>query len=1043
MKEYLNLISPSEKKRTRLTFFMLSMLLIVTCIVCPGALYAQQTKIKVTGIVTDTRGDVLTGVSIVEKGTTNGVVTDVDGNYSILVPSNGTLCFSYIGFKPVEKGITGQRIMRVQLEEGSEELEEVVVVAYGIQKKATMTGAVAAIATKDIKQSPSANLAVTLTGRLPGLFAQQVTGLPGNDQTNLFLRGRGTVNGSSPLILVDGVERELITIDPNEVETVSILKDASSTALFGVRGANGVILVTTKRGTEATPTIGFTAEVGMQGFTRSPSSVDSYTWAQLKNEAWHNDNPNPTSVQTPPYSKYALERYRLRDDPEAYPDNDWSSMLMKDWTMQQRYNLNINGKTDKVRYFINVGYLSQDGQFKIDPGLKEYDPSLSMERYNFRSNIDLKLNKYGTSTFLNAAGYLEKLNGPYVGGNYDSATASNQILDRLLNYWPSTVAGPLTPEGEVLVGTGNYGESPWAFLNRSGYRKETRASITASWGMEQDFSFITKGLSAKLMVSFDSKSYHYLNGVKTYQYWNQVVVPDAEGGKDQISYVRVRPDIDNTPINTNISAQFQSFYEVQLQANYNRVFGKHTVAGLILFQQQALIKPKEALPFNVRGLAARMTYSFDDRYIAEVNAGYNGSEQFAKGHRYGFFPSFSVGWNIHNEHFFKPLTPVVNRFKIRGSYGTVGNDMLGSRRFLYLDEIKRAGDGFSGSLGHGSQIAENFFGRPDVQWEIAKKGNLGIEMDFLNDFALVVDLFKDRRDNVLIYRESLPSIIGVPSNQIAPANIGIVTNKGYEFELNYKKVINKDLSFLLKGNFNYTDNKILFCDEISLGDEYAYPYRKTGFQIDQQFGYQVLGYYASQEEIDEVGIPVEGKMLRPGDFKYLDVNGDKIISDKDRIPIGESSVPKYNWGAGASITYKDFDLSFLFQGAFKVTGMTGIWEMNNFRDIHKYAWTQERATSGDEIRFPALSLSTSASETQNSFFIQDKSFVRLKNLELGYNLPKSVLEKVKIRKIRLYVNGLNLFTLDKLKTDDWDPELAALGSYPVYRVFNVGANVTF
>ncbi|MET7000369.1 TonB-dependent receptor [Chitinophaga defluvii] len=1000
---------------------------------------SNAVPIDVTGQITDEKGTPMPGVTIRVKGSSKGVATDEKGMFKLNVEKGNVLEISFIGYQKQEITVMSDAPLKVSMTLDQGQMNEVVVVAYGTQKKVTLTGAVATIKTKEIKQSPAANLAVTLAGRLPGLFAQQTSGEPGRDATYLFMRGRGTLNSAAPIILVDGVERELTSIDPNEVETVSILKDASSTALFGVRGANGVILVTTKRGTETTPTISFTAETGFQTFTRWPSQVDGYNWATLKNQAWKNDNPHPEVNDAPPYSDYALERFRLQDWPEVYPNNNWRDKLMNTWVPQTRYNLNLNGKGGNVAYFVNVGFLDQRGQWKIDPSVTDYDPTQFMKRYNFRSNIDATLNKSKTlKTFLNASGYLEKVNGPNA--------SSPEIVDRMLSYWPTVQPGPLTPDGQVLVGSGNLSESPWAYINRTGYRQESRSNLTASWGLEQDLGFLTKGLSTRVMFSFDTRSLYYLNGTKQYQYWVQVIDPNSQtpDGRDVVTYQRTRTDFDNTPLSTASSSNFQSFYEMQWHINYNRRFkDKHEVTGLLLAQQQSLIKPADALPFNVRGLATRLTYAYDNKYLAEFNAGFNGSEQFAKGKRYGFFPSFSAGWNVHHEAFFGNLVKTVSLLKIRGSYGMVGGDQLGNRRFLYLDDIQRGGGSYSANLGRGARINESFFGNPNIKWEVAKKGNVGLELGLFNQLTMGVDIFKERRDNVLIYRGTVPTLIGVSASTLAPANIGVVENKGYEIELNYNKAITKKLSIITKLNLNYADNLILFNDEIQLNEDYAYRYRNTGYQIGQQWGYQVTGFFKDQEEIDKSGLTYQGQYPRPGDFIYADLNADGIIDNRDMMPIGSSTLPKYNWGGAVSITYGNLDVSFLFQGAFKATGQFNPWELDDFRERHLHAWTPERAESGYEILYPALSLRPSSSQTSNTFFNENKSFIRLKNAEIGYNLPASLINKLSIRSVRIYANGLNLFTWDKMVQKDWDPELNNKSAYPVYRVVNFGITAMF
>lgn len=1008
-----------------------------------------QQNIIITGVVMNPEGETLPNVSVVIKGNNSGTTTDADGVFSITVPDEKTiLVFSYVGYESQEVHVGDQKNLNLVLNPTAGSLTDVVVVAYGKQKKISVTGAIASISTKEIKQSPAANLAVTLAGRLPGLTALQRSGEPGRDATALFLRGIGTLNGTSPIILVDGVEREMTYIDPNEVENVTILKDASSTALFGVRGANGVILVTTKRGVSGKPSIGFIYEYGLQGFTRSPSMVNSYDWARLKNEAWANDNPgvDPNDpVNQPPYSEYALDRYMYQEYPEAYPNNNWQKMLFNDYVAQKRYNLNLSGGSEYVQYFVNVGFLDQGGQWKIDPSVQDYDPSSFLKRYNFRSNIDAKLNKKGTlSTFLNAAGYFERVNSPNAN--------TDEIFRRTYSFFPTLLPGPLTPAGEVLIGPGNYNESPWAMINRSGYRQESRNNITASWGMKQNLDFITEGLSAKFMASFDTRTIYALTASKNYQRWIQVIDPNTPNheGMDSVQYQRVLLDVENTPLSIGSGSNFQSFFNFQFTVDYNRVFKqKHAFTGLLLAQQESRIMPNDRIPYNLRGISARVSYTYDSKYMLEFNAGYNGSEQFAKGRRYGFFPTISGGWVISNEEFLKQ-SDVISLLKIRASYGQVGSDRLGGRRFLYMDDIQRVGGGgFSTSLGRGGYISENYLGNPNIMWEIAKKANLGVELGLMNgDLSLTVDLFKERRDNILISRQTIPMVYGIETNRLAPVNMGIVENKGYEIELNYRKAINKDWSVLTKLNFNFARNKVVFSDELQLPEDYAYRYRQTGYRLGQTFGYQLKdGFYNSYDEIAAEGLNYVGFTVRPGDFKYVDTNNDKIIDERDMVPMGYSGVPEFTFGGAFSITYKNFDVSFLLQGNLNVTqplSGNGTMSTSDFRQRHLQAWTAERAAKGEEILYPRLTLGGSSSERDfNAFFLENRSFVRLKNTEIGYRLPLKWVKMIGSNEVRLYANGFNLITWDKMRTKDFDPEVNNSLSYPVYQVFNAGVNINF
>jgi TonB-linked SusC/RagA family outer membrane protein len=994
--------------------------------------------VKITGVVKDKLGNALVGVTIRVIRKETGAITNENGSFSLMAEPTDSLEITYIGYQRQVVAINNQTNLQIALEASAGGLNEVVVVAYGEQKKASVTGAIASIQTKEIKQSPAANLAVTLAGRLPGLTVIQSSGEPGKDATALYLRGQGTLNGQNPVILVDGVERDLSYIDPNEVESVTILKDASSTAMFGVRGANGVILVTTRRGDKGKSQISFTAETGIQDFTRRNSILSAYDWARLKNEAWGNNNPdadpnNPASQ--PPYSDYALERYRLQDDRLRYPDNNWRDMLMYKVVPQTRYNLSISGGGDKVQYFVNVGYLNQAGQWKVDQ--KDYDPSSYLKRYNFRSNIDATLNKAKTlKTFLNVAGYLEKVNSPY----------QNDIFRYINNQFPSILPGPLTPDGEVIIGSGLYTNSPYGMINRSGYIQGTNNNITASWGLQQDLHFITEGLSAKFMASFDTKTAYRLAANRNYEIWTQIMDPNlkATDGRDSVYYTKNGGD--NTPLSLSSAATFESFTNFQFLVNYNRTFSnKHTVTGLLMGQQEQRIRPGDPLPYNLRGFSSRITYGYKNKYYAEFDAGFNGSEQFEKGRRYGFFPSISGAWVISSESFMSQVT-LLDFLKLRASYGSVGNDKLGSKRFLYLDDIQRAGGGYSPSLGRGGTISESYIGNPDIQWEIAKKTNVGLEIGLFNELKITVDVFNESRDNILIARGSVPMLNGVSAGARPPANIGIVKNKGYEIELNYNKRVAKDFTIFSNLNFNYAKNEVVFVDEAEKTADYAARYRQTGYMIGQNFGYIVDGYFKDQDEINAYPAYNIGRIPRPGDFKYKDVNGDKIIDERDIAPVGNAAVPQYTYGAAFGINYKGISISALFQGVARVSKFLsdiGVYETYDFRERMLHAWTPERAASGEEILYPALSTGLSASNLSNTFYLENTSFVRLKNVEIGYTLPANLSAKIGAQLVRIYVNGVNLFTWDKMKTKDYDPEISNSYTYPVYRVFNSGINITF
>lgn len=992
----------------------------------------EQLQQQIGGRVTDSLDTPLPGVSVLVKGTSRGTSTDENGNYQIQANVGEALVFRNVGYVLKEIVVGQQTALDVVLQVEASGLEEVVVVGYGTQKKETVTGAVASVSTKEIKQSPAANLAVTLAGRLPGLTTVQQSGEPGRDLTSLYLRGQRTLNGQAPLILVDGVPRELTYIDPNEVQTVTILKDASATAVFGVRGANGVILVTTRRGTSEKPEISFSSETGVQQFNRLPDPVGSLEYAELSNQAMMNDGFPAFSK----FSQQSIEHYRSQDRPDIYPDNDWMDILTRDNTMQQRLNLNVSGQAKAMRYFVNVGALTQNGLWKT--AQKEYDASSSLKRYNFRSNIDLDLNK-SLHAFLNVAGYLEMKNAP--NPNYGT--------DQLLYYsyiYPATMAGPLTPDGQVLT-TLSESRPPWALINRSGYRQEKNVNVTATYGMEQKLDFITEGLSAKVMASFDVQTIYRVDARQTYQQWVMDLVLD-ENGVEQPKYSR-RDQEENTPLSLSSGSSFMSYFNLQGFLNYNRTFGDHTVTGLLLYQQDEQILNGDRLPFRIMGASSRLTYGYKSKYFAEFNAGYNGSEQFSRGNRFGFFPSISGSWIVTREDFLN-TNNVLTLLKLRASYGRVGNDRLGGARFLYLDNISLGGGGYNPSLYNGQQIDEVLIGNPKLRWEVSQKTNLGIEVGLFDQLDVIVDVFKETTNNMLINRQQISQLFGLSG--IPPVNTGIVKNRGYEIELRYRKNFKSDFGFLANLNFNYAKNNLVYNDEPRRTEGYAYRYRQQGFAIGQQFGYLTDGFWNSQEEIDQSGLSYQiGRgQPRPGDLKYRDINGDQVISEEDIAPILHSAVPQYTFGGSFSLNYKSFDISFLLQGVADVskeyTG-NGIFEnaggANVFFDIHRHAWTPERATSGEEISYPALGSSTNTNHVTNQFFIWDASYLRLKNVEVGYTLPSPVLSKLRLQNLRVYANALNPITWDRLPTKAYDPEISWVLAYPIQRVFNFGINVIF
>lgn len=1026
-------LSVFDKTAVRLSARGIKFMLTVAIMCCSFLTKAQQ-AIRVSGTVTDSLTlQPMQSVTVSIEGGTEGTQTDVNGMYSINAAVNSTLVFQYVGY--ISKKIVieeGAGTLNLSLSPLDREMDQVVVVAYGSQKKISVTGSVVSIQTKEIKQSPTANLAVSLAGRLPGLTSAQRSGEPGRDITQLFVRGMGTVNAAAPIVLVDGVERDLTYVDPNEVASVTILKDASSTAIFGVRGANGVILITTRRGTSEIPEINFSTETSAQTFTRYVEPVNSFEFATLRNLAQTNDGLGAG------YSDDALERFRLQDDPLRYPNTNWRDILLKDYSMQQRFNLNISGASRAMKYFVNAGYLNQGGQFKIEKGLP-YDPGFRLKRYNFRSNIDVQLTKT-TKAFLNIGGYLENRNMPF-GLSWDGlGNPPSLYIMAYMHSLNATVPGPLTPSGEVMT-TSLMNYPAYGQLNRTGYIQQTSNNIMATYGMEQSLENVTKGLSVKAIVSFDSYAINRLQAQKGYEHWEQIILRGTPGmdGKDSV-YYRKTLNEQNTPLSISGSRNFSSLSNIQGYINYNRSFGQHSVTGLLLYQQQRQIIDAQ-LPFNLRGFATRLTYGFKGTYFLEFNAGYNGSEQFAKGRRFGFFPAVSGAWVVSNEKFLAG-NDHISSLKLRGSYGTVGNDRIGGRRFLYLDDIQIGGGGL-GSLASGQRININLLRNEMLQWEVARKVNIGVDVTLWNSVNITVDLFKEKRDNVLINQGTVPVLNGLPANVLPPLNIGVVENKGYEVELGYRKKIGTDLTVFSKVNVSYARNKQLYSDEVLLPEDYAYRYRNTGYRIQQPFAYIVDRYFESQDDINNSPVQnVGGHPSRPGDFKYVDVNKDGVIDVRDQKPYGYSSIPEYTFGAAVNLNYKRFDFSMLFQGVTNVTNFFsgfGYFSSEFYVTRHLESWTEQRAAKNEPIKYPRLTTQPNPNEIYNNFFLSDASYIRLKNVEIGYNF----IFKSWVKGLRIYANGFNLITWDRLPTKDRDPEMLNDITYPNVKIYNIGANITF
>lgn len=1037
-------------------------------VVGTGTALAQQSGKTITGKVLDENNQPMPGVTIIVDGTTNGTMTGSDGTFTLGgVPSGATVIVSCIGYTN-QVLPEGKSNYVVSLVPDSEMLEETVVVAFGQQKKLSVTGAISTVASADLRKTTSTRLDNALAGRVTGLTSMQSGGgQPGVDGATMYLRGAATTNEKSPLIIVDGVERDNIrTIDMNEVESISVLKDASATALYGVQGANGVILIQTRKGQKGKAQLNISVDQSWTSFTKEPSRLHSWEYCELRNEALMN------SGEKAAFSDETIAKFRnplLGLDPSSpdydnqvairkavYCDNDYYRMYLKSNTPQTRANANISGGTDFVNYFVNVGYIHQGGNLNTEsPDYLGYDPQCYMNRLSLRSNLDFHITKNLTAS-LNIASYAENVNMPAVGNLYrgDQSWMITDIIYQSQTILPIS-PGPVTDPrfGDVSDGVVGYNyldRSAYEIINRRGFHTNKRKNLNTQFSVNWDLGeLVTKGLSVNGMAAYDTYNIGVLEGRKKEQVYNVRVDYDSE----TLSYSSNGDKIEPLTMTSSRLSNYQIY--VQGSINYARTFGKHNVTAMATAYRRFWEGTSANIPYNVLGTAARATYSFDDRYLVEGNLGYNGSEQFAPSKRFGLFPSGSIGWIASNESFLKG-NKYLTWLKFRASYGLVGNDSMGGLRFLYQDDNQiQSGNGFVQGLG-GKIVKEGLIGNKNITWELSKKMNLGVEIGLFKDFRINVDYFTEKRDQILLRRRTVPSFQGVSSDYIPRVNMGKVDNHGVDVEVSYSHTFNRDFSISSRVNFGFNDNTVIELDEPMRSEEYAYQYHEEGFRLGQEFGYLIdwnspgNGYFTSQDEIDNY-YPYEfGGKPRVGDFVYKDVNGDGVIDQKDLSPIGYSTtVPGLNYGISLGLNFKGIDFNVLFSGLGRYSkyysgqGVVEWTKQGTYFDWTRNGWTEERYKNGEKITYPAISTSQTVSHTENDFFIQNRSFLRLKNIELGYTLPERFLSKVGVKALRVYVSGQNLFVWDNLRITHIDPEQNNSYGYPITKNVTLGLNINF
>ena len=1029
----------------------------------PASTEQQQNKRKISGRVTDIKGEPLIGVNVTVDGDANGSITNMDGLYEIFVTKKSVvLKFTYIGFKTSEiRTNASTNIYDVTLEEQVNELEETVIVGYGTQRKISNIGAQSSMKMEDIK-TPSASLTTTLAGRLAGVVAVQRTGEPGKDAADIWIRGISTPNTSSPLVLVDGVERSFNDIDPEDIESLTTLKDASATAVYGVRGANGVILIKTKPGKVGKPTVSADYYESFTRFTKMVDLADGITYMNAANEAMRNDG-----IATK-YTEDQIRNTIAGKDPYLYPNVDWLKEIFNDWGHNRRVNVNVRGGSEKVAYYASVSYFNETGMTVTDKNINTYDSKMKYSRYNFTTNLNIDVTPT-TKVEIGAQGYLGE-------GNYP-AISSADLYNAAMSISPVEYPKMFFVNGEAYVpgtSTNNNFNNPYSQATRRGYDNLTKNQIYSNLRVTQDLDMLTKGLKLTAMYAFDvyneihvhqdraESTYNFLDTSVPYDMNGQPILQRIYEGSNVLSYKQ------------ETSGNKKTYLEASL--NYDRTFNDdHRVSALFLFNQQSkLLYPKgtleDAIPYRMMGIAGRATYSWKDRYFAEFNIGYNGAENFSPKHRFGTFPAFGVGWVVSNEKFWQPLSKAVSFLKIRYTDGKVGNSEVSDRRFMYLDQMKENGDygykfGPNGTKWAGYETVNMAV---DLIWEESRKQDLGIDLKLFNDdLSIVFDLFKERRENILLKREhSMPSFLGY--NTSAPyGNIGIIENKGFDGTIEYNKRINKDWVIALRGNVTFNKDKWIQGELPEQKYEWMNQY---GRNINGAKGYVAEGLF-TQAEIDDMArwesLSAANKAITPkpfasqfgtvkaGDIKYKDLNNDGQIDAYDQTYISRGDVPTTVYGFGFTVGWKDLSVGMMFQGVAGAERVLNGSSVNPFNggggSGNLYSnigdrWTEENPDQN--AFYPRLSYGSETTSNINNFqkstwWVRNMNFLRLKTLQISYNLPKPWVNKVHLKNAAVYVMGTNLFTLSRFKL--WDPELNTDNgaSYPNTTSYSVGINFTF
>ena len=1014
------------------------MLLLVICSTL--GLHAQakvdREEIIVTGLVTDESHEPLVGVNVVIQDRPGlGAITDINGKFKIKMEPYLRLVISFIGFETQEILIKEQKTIKVVMKEAkATALDEVVVTGTGEQRKLTMTGAVTNVDVSTLKTS-SSSITNALAGNVAGVLARQTSGMPGENRSEFWIRGISTFGaGSSALVLVDGFERSMNEINIEDIETFTVLKDASATAIYGSRGANGVVLITTKRGKEGKVHIDAKVETTYNTRTYTPELVDGYTYATLMNEA------RITRNQIPFYSDEDLHLLANGLDKDLFPNVDWMGMLLKKGAPTYRATLNINGGGSLARYYVSASYVKEAGMYNVDEGLKDYDTNSSYHRWNYRVNVDMDITK-STLVRVGIAGSLDKMNQPGVGNSWES----------VMGYSPIT-SPVLFSDGRIpAYGNSDGRMNPWAASTQTGYQEHWNNKMQADITLEQKFDFITKGLKFVGRFGMDTNNAQWNNRKKLPEMWKVEQNRDSDG---KLVPTKVRGE-EIMSQQSSSTGERKEYLEAEL--HYNRSFSDHLIGGVLKYTQDKIINTTsnsdviQGIDRRHQGLAGRFTYGWKYRYFVDFNFGYNGSENFAPNHQFGFFPAYSAAWNIAEEPIVKKHLKWMNMFKLRYSYGKVGNDTMNDR-FPYLPSFgNSSGNGFNYSDLETSYFYDGLtytkYATTNVTWEIATKHDIGIDFSLWDDrFTGTIDYFYERRDGIYQSRSFIPVSVGLNSSLSYATNVSAVSSRGLDGNFGFKQKIG-NVNLTLRGNITYSKSKILEYDEEVTNYKYTLA---TGFQVSQPRGLIAEGLFKDYDDIRNSAKQTWGDVM-PGDIKYRDVNGDGIVNDKDYVPIGATNRPNLIYGFGFSAQWKGFDVNVLFQGAGKSTFFIDGYTVYPFKDgdwgniltdvVKSNRWILGE-NEDPNAKYPRLSYGGNNNNYQSStYWMRNGSYLRLKNLEVGYTIPKSIVNKIRLNNIRIYFMGTNLVTFSSFKL--WDPELGSSNGqvYPLSKAYTLGLTI--